>query len=446
MSSLWTIRRSTSDAKVSGVCGGVARHWGVDPVLVRVGCALLALSGGIGVVLYLAGWLLLPKEGREEPAVFDIVGPQARQWSREVWLVLVGIGCLVAFTLLAPLTPFGVGPAVILALVWYFGYYKHSGQRSRGSKAADRPQALNTPFAQAAQAWRQRIAEVQAGAAQPRTPNATASSTTLPHSGSPLPAPGEEGYEPVGPASSLPPAHPWGAASSTYSGSSAPDVAGAGVRPQGRSVPALAPASRASSRSARRLRLVALAVLALTLTGLGVADGLGVAVPLAGYFSAALLVLGLALVAAAWLGRARGIMPLALLVLLATVATTVTGPVARSLGWESEQRTYTNTSQLGPGDQRQRGRLQVDLTQLSLTSDAAYTAHVGVGAIEVSVPGNTNVVLNWGFEAGAVIVDKAKVNSGSDLHGTERLTTRNPNSKTLVLNLSVGQGVVQVRR
>ena len=52
MSSVWDVRRSTSDAKVSGVCGGVARQWGVDPVLVRVGCALLALSGGIGLVLY----------------------------------------------------------------------------------------------------------------------------------------------------------------------------------------------------------------------------------------------------------------------------------------------------------------------------------------------------------------------------------------------------------
>ena len=48
MSSIWTVRRSSSDVKLAGLCGGLARHWGIDPVLVRVGWALLALSGGIG--------------------------------------------------------------------------------------------------------------------------------------------------------------------------------------------------------------------------------------------------------------------------------------------------------------------------------------------------------------------------------------------------------------
>ena len=48
MSSIWSIRRSTSDVKLAGLCAGVARHWGIDPVLVRVGWALLALSGGLG--------------------------------------------------------------------------------------------------------------------------------------------------------------------------------------------------------------------------------------------------------------------------------------------------------------------------------------------------------------------------------------------------------------
>ena len=77
MSSIWTIRRSTSDAKLAGVCGGVARHWNVDPVLVRVGCVLLALSGGIGLVLYVAGWLLIPIDGSDKPVIHDLLGEQA---------------------------------------------------------------------------------------------------------------------------------------------------------------------------------------------------------------------------------------------------------------------------------------------------------------------------------------------------------------------------------
>ena len=65
MSSIWTIRRSATDAKLAGLCGGVAQHWRVDPLLVRVGWVLLALSGGVGLVLYLAGWLLIPVEDRD---------------------------------------------------------------------------------------------------------------------------------------------------------------------------------------------------------------------------------------------------------------------------------------------------------------------------------------------------------------------------------------------
>ena len=66
MSSVWSIRRSTVDTKLTGFCGGVARYWGMDPVLVRVGAVLLALSGGIGIVLYVAAWLLIPADGAIE--------------------------------------------------------------------------------------------------------------------------------------------------------------------------------------------------------------------------------------------------------------------------------------------------------------------------------------------------------------------------------------------
>ena len=55
-------------------------------------------------------------------------------------------------------------------------------------------------------------------------------------------------------------------------------------------------------RSAKRLRLISLIVLGLTLSGLGIAQAFGVAIPLAGYLAAALLVIGLTLVAATWLG------------------------------------------------------------------------------------------------------------------------------------------------
>ena len=139
MSSVWTIRRSTSDVKLAGLCGGVARHWGIDPVLVRVGWALLALSGGIGVILYVAGWLLLPADGRDTAPAEDMFGDTLRKWPREVWVAIVVIACVAGFALFSGITPFGIGPAIVVALVWYFGFY-----RKRMAKAG------HSPFAAAA--------------------------------------------------------------------------------------------------------------------------------------------------------------------------------------------------------------------------------------------------------------------------------------------------------
>ncbi len=99
MSSMWTIRRSATDSKLTGLCGGLARYWGIDPTLVRVGAAMLALSGGIGVVLYLAGWLLIPQDGKTQARADELFGPQVRRWSKEVWLAIVVIACVIAFAI-----------------------------------------------------------------------------------------------------------------------------------------------------------------------------------------------------------------------------------------------------------------------------------------------------------------------------------------------------------
>src|ERR671916_1059128 len=111
MSSIWTVRRSSSDVKLAGLCGGLARHWGIDPVLVRVGWALLALSGGLGVILYLAGWLLIPADGRETSPAEDMFGESVRRWPREVWVAIVVIACIAGLAVFGGFAPLGIGPA-----------------------------------------------------------------------------------------------------------------------------------------------------------------------------------------------------------------------------------------------------------------------------------------------------------------------------------------------
>jgi len=47
---------------VAGVCAGLAAYFGVDPTLVRLAFALLTVFGGIGLLLYLCAWVVIPDE------------------------------------------------------------------------------------------------------------------------------------------------------------------------------------------------------------------------------------------------------------------------------------------------------------------------------------------------------------------------------------------------
>ena len=58
--------RPFQDRMLAGVSVGIARYLGVDVTVVRIVLAVLAVVGGVGVPLYLAGWLLIPEEGSEQ--------------------------------------------------------------------------------------------------------------------------------------------------------------------------------------------------------------------------------------------------------------------------------------------------------------------------------------------------------------------------------------------
>lgn len=57
------LRRSRNDRMVAGVCGGIARMFGMDAALVRILLVAATLLGfGAGAVLYLIAWLVVPEE------------------------------------------------------------------------------------------------------------------------------------------------------------------------------------------------------------------------------------------------------------------------------------------------------------------------------------------------------------------------------------------------
>lgn len=60
------LTRDMRNAMLGGVCAGIARHYNYDVTLVRVVWLILtALSVGFGVVLYIATWIIMPRENGE---------------------------------------------------------------------------------------------------------------------------------------------------------------------------------------------------------------------------------------------------------------------------------------------------------------------------------------------------------------------------------------------
>jgi len=47
---------------IAGVCGGVAEYFNVDPTIIRVAWALLALGCGTGLVLYIICAIVFPRK------------------------------------------------------------------------------------------------------------------------------------------------------------------------------------------------------------------------------------------------------------------------------------------------------------------------------------------------------------------------------------------------
>ncbi|MBW3084731.1 hypothetical protein KEM60_00920 [Austwickia sp. TVS 96-490-7B] len=61
--------RWRDDRWIAGVARGIAARWDIDPVLLRIALILTAFVGGLGVAMYLLGWLVLPDEDGNIPLV-----------------------------------------------------------------------------------------------------------------------------------------------------------------------------------------------------------------------------------------------------------------------------------------------------------------------------------------------------------------------------------------
>ncbi|MBG0827888.1 PspC domain-containing protein [Planomonospora sp. ID67723] len=101
--------RSDTGRMLTGVCAGLGRYAGVDPVLFRVGFAMLVLASGVGVMLYIAAFLLM-RETSGAPGHIE-------QWTRRdfdgetVMALLTGV---FGFGLVINVSSGGIGTASVV--------------------------------------------------------------------------------------------------------------------------------------------------------------------------------------------------------------------------------------------------------------------------------------------------------------------------------------------
>ena len=64
---------------IAGVASGIARSLNVDPTIIRIAFALLAVFGGGGVLIYVILWLVIPRES-DGGTVAEEGFTKASQW------------------------------------------------------------------------------------------------------------------------------------------------------------------------------------------------------------------------------------------------------------------------------------------------------------------------------------------------------------------------------
>ena len=91
------LRRDREGAVLGGVCAGLGRRLGIDPIVLRVVFIAATAAGGVGVLLYALAWILVPAEGESRATGLRI--PRV-PGGRDSWSVAGGMGLLVLALLL----------------------------------------------------------------------------------------------------------------------------------------------------------------------------------------------------------------------------------------------------------------------------------------------------------------------------------------------------------
>jgi len=109
--SIRRLERPEDDRIIAGVAAGLGRYFDLTPTVFRLAFVVLTLLGGVGILIYVAAVLVMPKEG-EDASIFERALADRRQHPGR----LVGLG-LVALAILIVLSHVGTWPSAGTAWV-----------------------------------------------------------------------------------------------------------------------------------------------------------------------------------------------------------------------------------------------------------------------------------------------------------------------------------------
>jgi phage shock protein PspC (stress-responsive transcriptional regulator)/predicted membrane protein len=412
---------------IAGVATGMADAFHVDVVVIRVIWVVAAIATfGLAVGAYGVCWLAFPSE--YEPAPLSQIRERHGDSNTGfvVGLVLLGIGAVFVLGRLSQ--PFdhtrGVGWALVLIAgglaVLFLRHPDHDDDtnRSPAPPSTDAPTTpegapmrdalTETPPATDAPAGEETTAPTEEPATPP-TAGATAAGTSTAWSQhSPWPAP---------PAPPSPPRPPgW-------------------ARPPWR-VP----------RRRRRsfLTPITLSVLLIGAGAVALLDSIdAVHVTLAAVLATALIVVGGALVLSAWFGRARGLIPIGVLLLLATIpASVIDVPISGGIGEQSYHPV--SRAELHREYELGIGHMTIDLRDVPLSGRVtAISGSLGIGELDVDVPANVRVDVRAHVGAGATELFGHEENG---LTQDNHVIAGERRPGVLRLELRVGAGAIKVHR
>ncbi len=461
--------RSASNRKVLGVCGGFAEYYGLDPLVVRIAVVVLALFGGLGIALYLAGAAWLPEPGDTS----DITSS-----GRLPMLVLAIIAALVILPNIV--FPFGDGAGFLVTagVIALLVVLARRPAGPSGYPAGPAPMPGRGPGWPATDAAGGAVGQPSRAAAPPEpgspsdgslpsspgslSPQAVASA--VPFSTQPVPQPVEvsDMTDPTTP----PFAESGGYAATPYPQQPYDPRSGAQGWPYGQPGYPQSPAPPQSAAQQRypeqppgprsRSYLGAIALCAAiiwfgaawTLNAADVTSMTAVTI-----FGVTLAILGVGILVGAWVGRARWLVALALpLSLMVWGLSAVPDGVrlGEAADWATAGFGETSFSPGSGGDDAFEwgiGSAELDVGDWSSSVTSAspqVTASVGIGELVITVPDTWNVVVNAEVGLGSIKDDGRQVADGGNLDEVLTYESAQSGAPLMRIEASVDLGELRV--